>query len=530
LIRYPFILQQVQEEIGEEAEMIVSALLEAGRLTLDQLILAVQSSLKGGRSRLSGLVKSESNPEGLKQDPKSQPSSSDPSRLLGPEAKATVIALMATLASSNYVERAPPCNFPPPSVIQHPASLKGRRGSAKAGSAQAAQEQSMAMHSLRASYEATRFTLNDREGGVGASGVGMKREAEEDEFVASGGGRSAKKRKVTSVLLGSGPLDLLAVAAAANKQASTSASVQIKTEEGGDSSVLWRVNVAEFALRSRDKACIDLVGDKMGKDAGAALAAMLEAIKPGSPASLDSVYNAERSSHATMEDIVACAKRMISQGKISSSLAPSRIPTLVRSIAEDEEELVTSLVSGGTAAGGLFVVNLGRIMDLARLKQLQAVARDKFGVPGLRIFRLLLIRGQLESKQVAEFSTLAPKDTRKLLYDMLLAGLLSLQEIPRTSDRAPSRTFYTWKADHRSGCKRVASEVYGAATRVWLRLGHELSLEQEVIDLIEEGRAKGEMSINLTPVQIQKLGRLKKVGQVLESSLLELTEMMTLFH
>ena len=76
----------------------------------------------------------------------------------------------------------------------------------------------------------------------------------------------------------------------------------------------------------------------------------------------------------------------------------------------------------------------------------------------------------------------------------------------------------------------MASEVYGAAARVWMRLGHELSLEQEVIDLIEEGRAKGEVSINLTPVQIHKLGRLKKVGQVLETSLLDLTEMMTLFH
>lgn len=514
--------------------MIVTALLEAGRLTLDQLVLAVQSQIKSGRGRLTGIVKPE---EGVNQEPKA--SSSDSSRLLGPDAKETVVALLSSLAASSYVERAPPCNLPPPSVAQHPASLKGKRGSAaKAGSALAAQEQSSAMRSLRSSYEANRFFLHPDPLLPAGRSVGAKvkrevEEGEEEELATSGGGRSAaKKRKtVTSVLLDSGPLT--GNAAATNERATTSLPVQAETEEGGGdvSSVLWRVNAAEFALRSRDKACVELVSDKMGKDAGAALAAMLEAVRPCSPSSLDSIHSEERSSHVTMEEIVACAKRMIADGRINSaSITPSKIPLLVRSIADDEDELVTSLISGGTAGGGTFVINIGRIMDLARLKQLQAVIRDKFGVPGLRIFRLLLIRGQLESKQVAEFSTLAPKETREILYDMLLAGILSLQEIPRTSDRAPSRTFYTWKADHKGGCKRVASEVYSAATRVWLRLGHELSLEKEVIDLIEEGRAKGEMSINLTPVQIQKLGRLKKVGQVLETSFLDLTEMMTLFH
>ena len=191
--------------------------------------------------------------------------------------------------------------------------------------------------------------------------------------------------------------------------------------------------------------------------------------------------------------------------------------------------MVTSLLSGGRQGGGSYLVNIGRIMDQVRLKEIQAVVRDKFGVPGLRIFRLLLLRGQLEAKQVSDFSTLAPKDTREILYDMFLAGFLSLQEIPKTSDRAPTRTFYTWKADHKGGCKRVASDLYSAAMRVWMRLSHEMSLEQEVMDIIEEGR-EGEMTINLTPVQIQKLGRLRKVGQVLESSLLDLTDMMTKFN
>ena len=45
----------------------------------------------------------------------------------------------------------------------------------------------------------------------------------------------------------------------------------------------------------------------------------------------------------------------------------------------------------------------------------------------MRVFRMLMIKGQLEQKQVADFSMLSPKDTRELLYKMLKAGYLALQ-------------------------------------------------------------------------------------------------------
>lgn len=37
------------------------------------------------------------------------------------------------------------------------------------------------------------------------------------------------------------------------------------------------------------------------------------------------------------------------------------------------------------------------------------------------------------------------------------------QDIPRTSDRAPSRTFYTWRVDWAASCERLAAELYRAA-------------------------------------------------------------------
>lgn len=43
-----------------------------------------------------------------------------------------------------------------------------------------------------------------------------------------------------------------------------------------------------------------------------------------------------------------------------------------------------------------------RFLDSMRLKSLEAVVRDRFSQGGMRIFRMLMERGQLEQKQVCE--------------------------------------------------------------------------------------------------------------------------------
>lgn len=55
------------------------------------------------------------------------------------------------------------------------------------------------------------------------------------------------------------------------------------------------------------------------------------------------------------------------------------------------------------------------------------LVRDRFTIRGLRIFRLLLLRRQLEQKQIADLAMLDSKETRSLLYRMLKAGYVHLQ-------------------------------------------------------------------------------------------------------
>lgn len=125
---------------------------------------------------------------------------------------------------------------------------------------------------------------------------------------------------------------------------------------------------------------------------------------------------------------------------------------------------------------------------------------------------------------------LPQKDTRELLYRMLRAGYLAMQDIPRTSDHAPSRTFYTFRVDVQAAYGRLAAEVCQGAGNVWLRLQAELSKEREVLDLIDQAREMGHLSYQLTGQQRAQLARLKQVGSQLQMSLMRLDDLMALFN
>ena len=77
--------------------------------------------------------------------------------------------------------------------------------------------------------------------------------------------------------------------------------------------------------------------------------------------------------------------------------------------------------------------------------QIDAVVRERFGDEACRVFRLLLLKRQLEQKQVADSAMLPVKETRELLYRMFKEEYLELQEVAKTADHAPSRTFFLWR-------------------------------------------------------------------------------------
>ncbi|GAX83075.1 hypothetical protein CEUSTIGMA_g10501.t1 [Chlamydomonas eustigma] len=513
IIRYPRFLLHTNDELGEEAERIIEILLQMGRLSLDDLISAVAGRTEQSSDQVASRVR----------------------------------ATFMSLVQSHYIERVPPCFLPPPFVRLHENSVKGRRGAAAkavAGVSQTFNEQAKALKSLEEmNYEKLRHRLPQdlvismAMEGVRGPNCDIKSEADcdskpetsskaEEEFEVQA--PKAKKQRVKAGGTGSDlPADQVGRPAGKETGGKPAASSSHHPNEDAlrgnwdPTVILWRVNTEEFNRRFRHKACVDMVRDKIDEDAAGVLSAMLTATRP-----YETKLKEDRSAILSIEETGKTVTRLVEAGTIPS--LGNDVATIVHTIAHDALELIS--FAGNGAGGEQYTINTGRILELVRLKQVEAVIRDRFGSSGLRIFRLLLLRGQLEQKQVTDFSMLAPKETRELLYRMLRGGFLAMQDIPRTSDRAPSRTFYTWRANYEGAGQQLAGELYAAAGRVWARLRHELDKERELLDLIEDARRTGELQFSLTDTQRQTIGRLKKISDALETSLMQLDEMIAVFN
>ena len=284
---------------------------------------------------------------------------------------------------------------------------------------------------------------------------------------------------------------------------------------GEEDDALWRVNANEFNRRFRHIACAALVREKVDQSAGHLLLTMLE-LSRGHEVQVDE----ERSTSVTEADIMQ---------KLSGSGAATQMKNMksaLEKLSADTSELISCI--GNTHEGANYCVNMRRIIDLIRIKEIEAVVRERFGGPACRIFRLLLLKRNLEQKQIAEMAMIPVKDTRELLYKLLKAEYVQIQEVARTSDHAPSRTFYLWRVDLLRVVEQVGRDLYRATSNLRARLLYELSLEKETLMLLE--RAQDKSTIPLTTGQRQNLVRMRTKATRLEGAIMRLDELVLIFN
>lgn len=125
-----------------------------------------------------------------------------------------------------------------------------------------------------------------------------------------------------------------------------------------------------------------------------------------------------------------------------------------------------------------------------------AWARPGRAYAGLRIFRLLMDKKQLEQKQIADLAVLPPKDAREALYSLFQDGFVALQarartchrprvpheaatrqhkpaqpqDVPKLPDHAASRTFFTWFVNRAAVAASLVCDWLRAAGNIRARI------------------------------------------------------------
>ena len=161
--------------------------------------------------------------------------------------------------------------------------------------------------------------------------------------------------------------------------------------------------------------------------------------------------------------------------------------------------------------------------DTFQSQLVQTIVKRRFGENACRIFRLLHYKPQLEQKQISELAMIPLKDCREILGKLLKHEYVRMQEVARTTDHAPSRTYYLWKVHLSSVLVRIGRELQAASVNLRARLDHELRRENKRLPT-SSGRG--------SPCKVEadkKRQELSSLVEKLSTCLLRIDELMHVF-
>lgn len=91
--------------------------------------------------------------------------------------------------------------------------------------------------------------------------------------------------------------------------------------------------------------------------------------------------------------------------------------------------------------------SLKAFSDFLPFNYLSDLITQRYNPESSRIFRLLSTKHVLDEKQVQKFTMIGLKDAREKIFRLFQDGWIQLQQVPKTPEHIPSRTFYLCKYD-----------------------------------------------------------------------------------
>uniref|UniRef100_A0A8C6E1U0 DNA-directed RNA polymerase III subunit RPC3 n=1 Tax=Moschus moschiferus TaxID=68415 RepID=A0A8C6E1U0_MOSMO len=218
-----------------------------------------------------------------------------------------------------------------------------------------------------------------------------------------------------------------------------------------DDGIYWQTNLDRFHQHFRDQAIVSAVANRMDQTSSEIVRTMLRMSEVTTPSGAP--FTQPLSSNEIFRSL-----------PVGYNISKQVLDQYLTLLADDPLEFVGK---SGDSGGGMYVINLHKALGSLATATLESVVQERFGSRCARIFRLVLQKKHLEQKQVEDFAMIPAKEAKDMLYKMLSENFISLQEIPKTPDHAPSRTFYLYTVNilsaarmllHRC-CKSVANLI-----------------------------------------------------------------------
>ena len=183
-----------------------------------------------------------------------------------------------------------------------------------------------------------------------------------------------------------------------------------------------------------------------------------------------------------MEAVTALAKEASAPPRVTAAVLHS----VLMEMTGDASHL---LQLRGTTS---FSIDFPAFLSHLQLLQTQSILTAHFSLLAARIYRVLLVHSRLEESQLAELCTASRQSVRETLHELMKNEWVCLYEVPRTVDRAPSKTFFLWGVDRAKVKERVRELMYVSAVKAMEREAKEKVEVADVMGKVDMQQRIGE--------------------------------------
>lgn len=280
----------------------------------------------------------------------------------------------------------------------------------------------------------------------------------------------------------------------ARDQSGRSSKRKAMDEDVVNEEVYFRVNCEKFNIHIRNKLIVDAVIERFNESAGLVLQATLKATEAKqmklSDVRTDTTSLANIAMQLSDDDDLSAGLVLQSSKKASTmSMLKNYLGILACADNPTPAGRAASFVS---VNGSKVQVEFEIVGRRLRRRVLETVARERHGDDGVRVVRLLLDSGKMDEKQISKIGMMANKDARPLLSAMSADSLISLQEVPKSADRNPTRTFYLWFIDLQKSYSVLLDNLYKTLYNIATR--RQAESDEPVVKAVLEKRQRSDVS------------------------------------
>lgn len=173
------------------------------------------------------------------------------------------------------------------------------------------------------------------------------------------------------------------------------------------------------------------------------------------------------------------------------------------------------LVKAGNRGGGEWYVPFGELRETLKRVTYEQIVENKFGPLALRLLRIIKDKGMVNDELLARTALLRADTIAQLASTLHDFGALDLQEVPRSNDRTPVKTYFLWFHNPKRAYTIVLQDMYKALARMYSRILAERKEHPILLAKLDREDVKGNEELYLTATEKKEIWELRSMEEKL---------------